>query len=76
MDKESSIITFDRIVRNDASFPWICDDIFYDVIVPFCTRNNCKMCRKWVLNDGVMFACFRIDHTLCFWCRHRAKWPL
>lgn len=66
---------FDEHVRKNK----ICDDVFYDVILPMCRRDCCRDCNRWVgsysKTRNTYFACYFETYTLCLYCRHNKLWP-
>ena len=71
-----AIDAFDAGVRTSPRLPYLCDDVFYMVIVPMCMRHSCVYCHRWVGTPRGLFACYRGDgSTLCFRCRHQSLWP-
>lgn len=62
-------------VRKKSALPWICDDVFFDFIVPLCAKESCKKCNRWVGDRHGTFACYMPTYTLCFNCRHKVIWP-
>lgn len=66
-----TISVFEHFVRTHE---YVCDDVLYDVILPMCNKQRCMRCDKWVGSKKI-FACYLPRQTLCFLCRHKAKWP-
>ena len=70
----SALDVFDEEVRKATTPARICDDVFYDVIVPLLAKEFCRGCHVWIGRKRV-FACYMRDHALCFRCRHERRWP-
>lgn len=69
-----TINTFDTTVRQNNRLPYICNDIFYDVICKLLRREFCKSCNVWNSHHRIS-VCYFPDSSMCFYCRHRRKWP-
>lgn len=70
----SAINTFKSQVLNSSVLPYICDDIF-EIILTFLRMTYCRKCHKWIGEKNIK-CCYLRDHTLCFVCYHKLKWPV
>ena len=69
----ASVAIFDK-GRDNLFLPYICDDIFYGVIVPELKRHYCNKCLIWFDSKRIS-AYYFPKETLCFYCRHKSRWP-
>jgi len=61
------IDAFDVVRSTHALLPYICDDVFYGVIVKMLATEHCRRCRRWVRRDAKVNACYFRDFALCFY---------
>ena len=70
---KTTLIIFDKYRQYKE--PYICNDVFYDIIMTYCKQHMCKICNKWISTKKGVWACYLNNTTLCFYCRHKTEWP-
>jgi len=66
---------FNKNVRINKNYPYICDDVFINFILNPLKKDYCSKCYKWHDQKKINISFFP-SYSLCFYCRNKNNWPM